>query len=43
MKFKIPDYMPKAAQMPTAPTIAIRLNPNALKSPIMIKGLNYYN
>ena len=43
IKFKIPDYMPKAAQIPTAPTIAIRLKPNALKSPIMIKGLNYYN
>ena len=43
MKFKIPDYMPKAAQMPITPTNAIRLNPNALKSPIMIKGLNYYN
>ena len=29
--------MPKAAQRPTTATITIRLMPNALKSPFMIK------
>ena len=42
IKFKIPDYMPKAAQIPTAPTIAIRLNPSALESPFIVLGVYYY-
>jgi len=36
-------YWPNAVQSATTPTIAIKHSPNALKSPFILRFLNYYN